>query len=149
MNSDHKDSTEFISEKMVRYVEHLPSETLVLARAKLREAPNRVINVTIHNYEFEVYEVHNIGELLENVPFTVYDAENICRVKENNEEDDSLFDLDGCNVDPISSVSTTSNEKFYCKSPTAPVFKRSSTVKSRKSSEINKKGKSFNKIERN
>ncbi|RKF61771.1 Aspartate--tRNA ligase, cytoplasmic [Erysiphe neolycopersici] len=146
MNSNHKDSTEFISEKMVRYIEHLPSETLVLVRAKLREAPNRVINVTIHNYEFEVFEIHKIGNLSENVPFSVYDVENACRDRENDEkdekddEDDSLIDFGECDTRHISSTSTTSNEKFYSRSPAASRFRQTSIKKSRKSSEIYNKG---------
>ncbi|POS86849.1 hypothetical protein EPUL_001766 [Erysiphe pulchra] len=140
MNSDHKNFTESVSEKMVRYVGHLPSETLVLVRAKLREAPNRVINVTIHNYEFEVYEIHKIGDLSENVPFTVYDAENIGRDIRNNEEDDvSSTDLDECDARPISYTSTTSNDEFHSKNTEAPRFKPKTIRKSKKSSEIYKK----------
>jgi aspartyl-tRNA synthetase len=73
---------------MVRSVEHYPTETIVAVNAKLRKSVKRVKNATIHDYELEVYEVHKIGDLTENVPFTVYDAENINRDKEDVEDDD-------------------------------------------------------------
>lgn len=80
---------------MVRSVEHYPSETIVVVHAKLRKAPKRVKNATIHEHELEVYEVHKVGDLTENVPFTVYDAENINRDRIDDEDDDedegSLF----------------------------------------------------------
>ncbi|RDL39783.1 Class II aaRS and biotin synthetase [Venustampulla echinocandica] len=81
-----------VSEKMVRSVERYPNETIVVVRAKLRKAVQRVKNATIHDYELDVYEVHKLVNLTENVPFTVYDAENINREKEDTEdEDDSLL----------------------------------------------------------
>jgi hypothetical protein len=79
---------------MVRSVERYPSETIVVVHAKLRKAPKRIINATIHDYELEVYEVHKLANLAENVPFTVYDAENINRDVEDkdDEEDDDAED---------------------------------------------------------
>jgi hypothetical protein len=79
---------------MVRSVERYPSETIVVGHAKLRKAPKRIINATIHDYELEVYEVHKLANLAENVPFTVYDAENINRDVEDkdDEEDDDAED---------------------------------------------------------
>jgi hypothetical protein len=76
---------------MVRSVEHYPSETIVVVIARVRKAPKRVKNATVHDHELEVWEVHRVGELTENVPFTVYDAENINRDKEDidDEDDDS------------------------------------------------------------
>lgn len=80
-----------VSERMIRSVERYPNETIVIVRAKLRKAVQRVKNATIHDYELDVYEVHKLVTLTENVPFTVYDAENINREKEDTEdEDDSL-----------------------------------------------------------
>jgi hypothetical protein len=73
---------------MVRSVEHYPSETIVVVYAMLRKAPKRVKNATIHDYELEVYEIHKVGDLTENVPFTVYDAENINRDKEEIDEEE-------------------------------------------------------------
>jgi ergosteryl-3beta-O-L-aspartate synthase len=81
-----------ISEQMVRSVEHYPSETIVVVIARVRKAPKRVKNATVHDYELEVWEVHKVTELTENVPFTVYDAENINRDREDiddDEDDDS------------------------------------------------------------
>lgn len=72
---------------MVRSVERYPSETIVVVHGKLRKAPKPVKNATIHDYELEVYEVHKLATLTENVPFTVYDAENINREKEDVEDD--------------------------------------------------------------
>lgn len=72
---------------MVRSVEHYPSETIVVVHGKLRKAAQRVKNATIHDYEIDVYEVHKVSNLTENVPFTVYDAENINRDKEDVAED--------------------------------------------------------------
>lgn len=79
---------------MVRSVEHYPLETIVVVHGKLRKAEQRVKNATIHGYEFDVYEVHKVGNLTENVPFTVYDAENINREKDDFDEevDDTLLD---------------------------------------------------------
>jgi hypothetical protein len=94
--SEGEDNTGTISEQMVRSVEHYPAETIVAVNAKLRKAPKRVKNATIHDYELEVYEVHKIGDLSEHVPFTVYDAENINRDKEDvddEEEESSLSSL--------------------------------------------------------
>lgn len=141
-NSEHKTCIEPITEKMVRYVEHLPSETLVLVRAKLREAPHIIKNATIHNYEFEVHEIHKISDLTENVPFTVYDAENISRGRDDDEEENSLIDFDkdeGQIASPISSNSSAPNEKFSCISPVTPVLGHTSVTKSRKSDETYKK----------
>jgi ergosteryl-3beta-O-L-aspartate synthase len=73
---------------MVRSVEHYPSETIVVVIARVRKAPKRVKNATVHEHELEVWEVHKVGELTENVPFTVYDAENINRDKEDIDDDD-------------------------------------------------------------
>jgi len=73
---------------MVRSVEHYPSETIVVVYALLRKAPHRIKNATIHDYELEVYEIHKVTELTENVPFTVYDAENINRDTEDVDEED-------------------------------------------------------------
>jgi ergosteryl-3beta-O-L-aspartate synthase len=73
---------------MVRSVEHYPSETIVVVIARVRKAPKRVKNATVHEHELEVWEVHKVGELTENVPFTVYDAENINRDREDIEDDD-------------------------------------------------------------
>jgi hypothetical protein len=80
---------------MVRSVEHYPTETIVVVHGKLRKAPNRVKNATIHDYEIDVYEVHKVSDVTESVPFTVYDAENINRdnVDELEEEaDDASHD---------------------------------------------------------
>jgi hypothetical protein len=79
---------------MVRSVERYPSETIVVVHAKLRKAPKRIINATIHDYELEVYEVHKLANLAENVPFTVYDAENINRDVEDKEEDEEDDDAE-------------------------------------------------------
>jgi ergosteryl-3beta-O-L-aspartate synthase len=73
---------------MVRSVERYPSETIVVVHAKLRKAPKRIKNATIHDYELEVYEVHKVINLQENTPFSVYDAENINRDKEDADEGD-------------------------------------------------------------
>jgi hypothetical protein len=72
---------------MVRSVEHYPVETIVVVHGKLRKAPKPVINATIHDYEIDVYEIHKVSSLTENVPFTVYDAENINRDKEDVAEE--------------------------------------------------------------
>lgn len=72
---------------MVRSVERYPSETIVVVHGKLRKAPKPVKNATIHDYELDVYEVHKLATLTENVPFTVYDAENINRDKDDAEDD--------------------------------------------------------------
>jgi aspartyl-tRNA synthetase len=76
---------------MVRSVEHYPTETIVVVIARVRKAPKRVKNATVHEHELEVWEVHRVGQLTENVPFTVYDAENINRDREDvdDEEDES------------------------------------------------------------
>lgn len=100
-NVEGEDNTGTISEQMVRSIEHYPSETIVAVNAKLRKAPKRVKNATIHDFELEVYEVHKIGDLSEHVPFTVYDAENINRDREDNDDEDeegsisSLYPSDG------------------------------------------------------
>ncbi|CAG8975371.1 hypothetical protein HYALB_00009512 [Hymenoscyphus albidus] len=82
---------EGITENMVRSIEHYPSETIVVAHARVRKSQKRVKNATIHDWELDVLEVHKVGDLTENVPFTVYDAENINRDKEDvsDNEDDS------------------------------------------------------------
>lgn len=82
-----EDSTGTITERMVRSVEHYAAEGIVVVHGKLRKAPKRVKNATIHDYEIDVYEVHKVSSLTENVPFTVYDAENINRDKEDVAED--------------------------------------------------------------
>jgi aspartyl/asparaginyl-tRNA synthetase len=79
---------------MVRSVGYYPSETIVIILAKLRKAPIRVKDATIHDYELEIYEVEKLSNLTEQVPFTVYEAENINRDRgddEDHEEGDSSF----------------------------------------------------------
>jgi hypothetical protein len=80
---------------MVRSVEHYPLETIVVVFAKLRKAVKKVKNASVHDYEFEVYEVHKVGNLTEHVPFTVYDAENINREKEDLDEDVDELSIPG------------------------------------------------------
>lgn len=101
--TEGEDNHGTISEQMVRSVEHYPSETIVVVHAKLRKAPKRVKNATMHDHELEVYEVHKVGDLTERVPFTVYDAENINRDKEDVEEDEE----DEGNLFPGSSETQT------------------------------------------
>ncbi|KAG0649017.1 Aspartyl-tRNA synthetase [Hyphodiscus hymeniophilus] len=84
-----EDNVGTITERMVRSIEHYPTETIVIVHGKLRKAPKRVRNATIHDYEIDVYEVHKVSSLTENVPFTVYDAENINRDKEDVAEDNA------------------------------------------------------------
>jgi len=92
---DGKGNAFAISEQMIRSVERYPSETIVVVSAKLRKAPRLVKNATIHDYEFEVYGVHRVGDLIENAPFTVYDAENMDRdikdVEVEDKDGSSLF----------------------------------------------------------
>ena len=59
----------------------------MVVQAKLRKAPKPVKNATVHDYELEIYEIHKLATLTENVPFTVYDAENINREKEDAEDE--------------------------------------------------------------
>jgi len=83
-----------ISDRMVKSIERYASETIVVVHAKLRKALKPVKNATIHDYELDLYEVHKVSGLVENVPFTVYDAENINRDKEDlaDEEADDTED---------------------------------------------------------
>jgi hypothetical protein len=99
---EEEDNQGRISEQMVRSVEHYSSETIVVVHAKLRKAPKRINNVTIHDYELEVYEIHKVGDLTEHVPFTVYDAENI-----NRDVDDSEGEEDEVSLFPRSSSENT------------------------------------------
>lgn len=73
---------------MVRSVERYPNETIVVVHGKLRKAPQRIKNATVHDYELEIYEIHKVVDLAENVPFSVYDAENINREREDIDEGD-------------------------------------------------------------
>lgn len=66
-----------ICEQMVRSVEHLPTETVVLVTGKLRRPPQEVKGATIHNAELDVLEIHVVSKLTQHVPFTPYDAENV------------------------------------------------------------------------
>lgn len=81
-----------ISDRMVKSVERYPSETIVAVHALVRKAPKPVRNATIHHQELDIYEIHKISNLTENVPFTVYDAENINRDKEDVEDEDDTED---------------------------------------------------------
>jgi hypothetical protein len=98
---------------MVRSVERYPSETIVIVHAKLRKAPQRVKNATVHDYELEVYEVHKVVSLAENVPFSVYDAENINRDKEDVDEGDDAGEETSTPISPLDSeeVSMKSQEQ--------------------------------------
>ena len=80
---------------MVRSVDHHPPETIVVVHAKLRKAMKKVKSASVHDYEFEVYEVHKVVNLTEHVPFTVYDAENINRESEDLDEDMDELSLPG------------------------------------------------------
>lgn len=75
---------------MVKSIERYASETIVVVHAKLRKSLKPVKNATIHDYELDIYEVHKVVDIAENVPFSVYDAENINRDKpEEDEADDA------------------------------------------------------------
>lgn len=87
---------------MVRTIEHYPAETIVVAHAKIRKALQTVKNATVHDYELQVYEVHRVVPLTENVPFTVYDAENINREKEVDIDADSGDDSISQPMSPVS-----------------------------------------------
>ncbi|KUJ09964.1 putative aspartyl-tRNA synthetase, cytoplasmic [Mollisia scopiformis] len=126
---------------MVRSVEHYPSETIVVVHAKLRKAPKRVKNATIHDYELEVYEVHKVGNLTENVPFTVYDAENINRDREDVEDDEedegSLFPGSSDNNTPAEGTPRASQELLRPNRVASPVpGNRKSQDVSRKSQDV-------------
>ena len=84
----HEENEPIVSEKMVRSIEHNPSETIVVVTARVRKALQTVKNATIHDQELDVLEIHRVTQLSEHVPFTVYDAENINRDKEDPEDDD-------------------------------------------------------------
>ena len=119
---------------MVRSVERYPSETIVVVRAKLRKAHQRVKNATVHDYELEVYEVHKVVNLAENVPFSVYDAENINRDKEEADEGDDTGE--------DSSVMTPrESEDISVRFQDVP--RRSADI-SRLSQELSKRGKHAN-----
>jgi hypothetical protein len=79
---------------MVKSIERYASETIVVVHARLRKAPKPVKNATIHDHELDIFEVHRVAGLVENVPFTVYDAENINRDKEDVDDDDAGDDTD-------------------------------------------------------
>ncbi|TVY24926.1 Aspartate--tRNA ligase, cytoplasmic [Lachnellula hyalina] len=138
----NEDNTGTISEQMVRSVEHYPSETIVVVYALLRKAPHRIKNATIHDYELEVYEIHKVTELTENVPFTVYDAENINRDTEDVDEED---------VEDSSILSGTGTPEGS-KSPVEGKFARVSTdlskfsidkLRNRKSLDVNRPNRSL------
>lgn len=124
-----EDNAGTITEQMVRSVEHYPIETIVAVNAKLRKAIKRVKNATIHDYELEVFQVHKIGDLTENVPFTVYDAENINRDKEDAEDDEDVDSLAG--MYPSGGADTPSNGDNTPRASTD--LSRVSVEKSRKS----------------
>jgi aspartyl-tRNA synthetase len=89
------DSSLYISEQMVRAVEHFPAESIVLVKGKITQPPQPVQNATIHNAEIQVQEIHLLSQLTEHVPFTVYDAENIHKMAlKDREEHDSSDDDD-------------------------------------------------------
>lgn len=90
-----------IPERMVRSVERYPNETIVVVHAKLRKSPQRIKNATVHDYELEVYEVHKVVSLAENVPFSVYDAENINRDKEDADEGDDAGEEISSPISPL------------------------------------------------
>lgn len=99
-----------IPERMVRSVERYPNETIVVVHAKLRKAPQRIKNATVHDYELEVYEVHKVVSLAENVPFSVYDAENINRDKEDADEGDDAGEEISSPISPLDSESLSSQD---------------------------------------
>ncbi|EKD18052.1 uncharacterized protein L3040_004048 [Drepanopeziza brunnea f. sp. 'multigermtubi'] len=120
--TEGEDNTGTISEHMVRSIEHYVSETIVVVHGKLRKSLQRVKNATIHDYEIDVYEVHKVGDLTENVPFTVYDAENINREKDDNDDeddDDSLYPSG-------SSLDTPKESKFGTPRSSVDMFRVSS-----------------------
>ena len=90
-----------IPERMVRSVERYPNETIVVVHAKPRKAPQRIKNATVHDYELEVYEIHKVVTLAENVPFSVYDAENINRDKEDADEGDDAGEEASTPISPL------------------------------------------------
>jgi hypothetical protein len=110
---------------MVRSIEHYPSETIVVVHAKLRKAHTRVKNATLHDHELEVYEVHKVGNLSENVPFTVYDAENINRDKEDvdDDDDDESGIISGTDTPDGPSRASTDLSKLSLDNPKSPIHR--------------------------
>jgi hypothetical protein len=121
---------------MVRSVERYPLETIVIVHAKLRKAPQRVKNATIHDYELEVYEIHKVISLAENVPFSVYDAENINRDKEDADEGDDA----GEDASISTPMSPLDSEEVSLKSGDPP---RRSTDMSRVSQDLLSRSKNY------
>jgi hypothetical protein len=121
---------------MVRSVERYPLETIVIVHAKLRKAPQRVKNATIHDYELEVYELHKVASLAENVPFSVYDAENINRDKEDADEGDDA----GEDTSTGTPMSPLDSEEQSLKSGDTP---RRSTDLSRVSQDLLSRSKNY------
>lgn len=117
---------------MVRSVERYPNETIVIVHAKLRKAPQRIKNATVHDYELEVYEIHKVISLAENVPFSVYDAENINRDKEDIDEGDDAGEDTSTPISPLDS------EEISLKSQELP---RRSTDMSRVSQDLMSRSK--------
>jgi hypothetical protein len=109
---------------MVRSIEHYPSETIVVVHAKLRKAPIRIKNATLHDHELEVYEVHKVGNLTENVPFTVYDAENINRDKEEEDDDDDESGIfSGADTPEGPSRASTDLSRLSLDNPKSPIHR--------------------------
>ena len=90
---------------MVKSIERYANETIVVVHGKLRKAPKPVKNSTIHDYELDIYEVHKVAALTENVPFSVYDAENINRDKPDLDDEAG----DDTEDTPTSSTPTQTN----------------------------------------
>lgn len=98
----------YVSEHMVRSVEHYPIESVVLVTGMIRKPPQEVKHASIHNAEIQIHEIHLLSHLTENVPFTVYDAENILNLKYQADHD-STDDEEGATTPHRASMQSSRN----------------------------------------
>lgn len=61
------------SAHMLKWAEHVPTESIVLVKGFIQHPREPVKGTTIHNIELSIRELHIISEPTESLPFTVYE----------------------------------------------------------------------------
>jgi aspartyl-tRNA synthetase len=58
---------------MVRWAEHIPTESVVLVTGILQKPKEEVKGASVHDVEILVQELHVMSHLTESLPFSVYE----------------------------------------------------------------------------
>lgn len=72
-----QEEDQIISTHMVRWVEHLPHELVVLVNGTLQKPSTEIHSASIHNIEILITRLHLVAQPVKPLPFDIYEAEEV------------------------------------------------------------------------